>query len=350
MKHTLFFLSFILLLETPESLQPLSKLHIYNPTTNTISNSRRGFLSTGAASAFGTLSLSVFPTQHARAVEPLTSEEADAGIGGGVTRKLRPPSKDKVPRQKLALDFAVMLTRSSYIEAAQLEIVPVNQLERDMYLVRTSEYQPYVKATEGAVKQGDLTDPFYFDFMCAVQYLTINRALQDPQKDFEQLEPIQNEDGTQSTEFRKVSIRRTLPDNLLIPTYEARVGATILSFLNDRFKDSEIGLLKLDTPRPGTAAMLQTFSQLLNLFLINGFAWEGKAELVSEKADGSPTFRFLLRNPATLWSSKCLANAPVRNDYLRKTAVQLAKSMGYTVASSSVKLEGNSECTYLKLK
>lgn len=323
-----------------------------HPVSSFIS-SRRGFLSTATISAFGTASALTFQ-QKAQAVVPLTDKEADSGIGGGIARKVRPPQKDKVPRQDLALDFAVMLTRSSYIETAQLEIVPVNQLERDMYLVRTAEYQPYLKAavSGGApVRQGDLTDPYYFDFMSGVQYLTINRAMKDPQKDFDQQEPIQNEDGTQSTRFKTVSIQRTMPDDFLIPTFDERVGNTILSFIKDRYKDAGIGLSLFDTAKPGSAAMLQVFSELVNLFLINGFAWEGKASLMSsENADGTMSFSLSLQNPATLWSSQLLKKAPVANDFLRKTAVQLAKSMGYSIVSSSSQLKGNTELTQLVLK
>lgn len=321
------------------------------------SSSRRDFLSkSSAACILGAFSvvLPLATPQKAHAVVPLSETEAKAGIGGGASRKIRPPSRKNCPRQDLALDFAVMLTRSSYIETAQLEIIPVNQLERDMYAVRTNEYQPYLKAVNAAgdvVRQGDLTDPYYFDFMSAVQYMTINRALEDPERDFEQLEPIINSDGTQSPDFKKVSIQRKVPDNRLIPTYDERVGATILTFIQDRYKNTGIGLPQFDdAPRPGKERMLQTFSQLINLFLINGFAWEGKAELVSEKGDGSSTFRLMLQDPATLWSSQVLAKAPLRSDFLRKTAIQLVRTMGYSVTTSSTKLQGNSEITTLTIK
>lgn len=370
---SLLLILFSLLLETSTPLQPSSsdlarREIIRSPTTTTVDPSpppptRRGFLSTAATSALGGVGIGLSggviaflaAPRRALAVVPITSEQAEKGIGGGLSRKVRPPPKDKVPRQPLALDFAVMLTRSSYIETAQLEIVPVNQLERDMYLVRTAEYQPYQKATAGAVKQGDLTDPYYFDFMSLVQYLTINRAVQDPQRDFDQMEPITNDDGTQSLDFKQVSIHRTLPDTMLIPTHHERVGNTILSYM-DRYKGSGIDLPTFDgKPRLGNDAMLQTFSQLVRLFLVNGFAWEGKAELVPSKVggggdSGGGTFRLTLDNPATLWSSQCLAREPLRNDFLRKTAVQLARSMGYTVSSSSAKLQGNSEVTYLTIE
>lgn len=331
-----------------------------DPSTST---SRRGFLSNAGATASlavgGALSSAIAfkPPNAAHAVVPITDKDAESGniigSGGMSPRKVRPPSKDKVPRQNLALDFAVMLTRSSYIEAAQLEIIPVNQLERDLYLVRTAEYQPYVKAAAASnsgstvVRQGDLTDPYYFDFMSGVQYMTINRAMHDPEKDYDQLEPIMNDDGTQSTNFNKVSIHRALPDEMLIPTYDARVGSTILSYMKDTYKGSGIGLPHIDEPRPGNTALLETFSQLIKLFLINGFAWEGKVDLVSSSS--TSTFCFNLQNPATVWSSQIVAKSPVRNDFLRKTVVQLVKSMGYNVVSSSVKLHGNSELTYLTI-
>ena len=312
---------------------------------------RRTFLTKTAASAFaGVLSTIAVPVQPSQAVALLTEKEAEAGIG--LPRRMRPnpPSPKKVPRQKLDLDFAVLLTRSSYVEAAQLDIGPVNQLERDMYLVRTSEYQPYRKSVE-SVQQGDLTDPAYFDYMSFVQYSTINRALKDPEREYEQPEQITDAEGMpSSTESKTVLVKRTLPDELLVPTHEDRVGKTAYDFLNDRFAATPIALPQFDT-RPDATQVQEALTKLVNLFVISGLAWEGKAELVQTKG-GKSSFLLTLNNPATLWSAQCLAkqNAPLRNDYLLKTARYYVKCMGYTVSSSSVKLDGNKELSYLTIE
>jgi hypothetical protein len=278
----------------------------------------------------------------------------------------KPPSTKDVPRQKLSLDFAALLMRSSYVETAQLEIGPVNQLERDMYLVRTAEYEPYLSSVNGPVQQGDITDPYYFDFMSFVQYVTINRALKDPETEYDQQEPITGEGGLQSTKFDTVHVKRTLPDDVLVATHEQRVGTAILNFLTDRFGGTPAAVPTTAAAfdgdpqrrRPENVQVLQqALTKLVNLFLISGFAWEGKAELIvkgngSSRGKGTTTFLLTLENPATLWSAQCLARqrAPLRNDFLLKTAKELVKSMGYEVASSSVKVEGNKELSYLTVQ
>ena len=325
-----------------ESLQ-LPLLSETPPTTNpSIRSSRRGFLATAAA--FGGVTLLPQPSS---AVVPITPKEIDAGVGLARWKRPKPPAR-KISRQDLAQDFAIMLIRSSYIETVQLEIGPMNQLERDMYLVRTAEYEPYRNLVE-AVKQGDLTDPYYFDYMSLVQYLTINRALKNPQTEYDQQEPIMEDNGLQSSRFNAVHIKRSLPDDMLVSTHDERVGTAILGYLNDIFGNTSIAIPKFNSEdKPSHAQVLQALKQLINLFLVNGFAWEGKAELVKSN-NKSGTFLLTLSNPATLWSAQCLekANFPLRNDFLLKTAKQLVTSMGYTVTSSAVKIDGNKELSYL---
>lgn len=352
-------LSVSMLLQSGAALQPLSPYsssahqEVNDPTVQSVLSSRRGFLSTATLATLGVMTPAILaPTKPALAVAPITTQEAEAGkLGGGLSRKIQPPNPSKVPRQPLALDFVILLTRAAYAETVQLEIVPGNQLERDMYAVRQAEYQPYVTRVNqagGVVKQGDLTDPYYFDYTSLSQFLTINRAMQSPERDYEQLEAIQNDDGTQSSDYKPISIHRTLADKDLIPAYDQRVGMGILNYFQDRYKGTAIALPQFDEP---ATELLPAMQQLAKLFLINGFCWEAKAELVSDKPEkGSATFRFTLDNPATLWSSQCLEKSAVRNDFLRKTAQPYLESMGYQVSSYSVKLQNNKEVTTIAIQ
>lgn len=122
-----------------------------------------------------------------------------------------------------------------------------------------------------------------------------------------------------------------------------------------------------DSDRKTPDQLRQALTQLVNLFVMSGFSWEGKVQeegrgdsaIVAAAAvesrvqpDLRPhTFCLTLTNPATVWSAQCLAQqkAPLRNDYLLKTARQLARSMGFTVVSSKVKMEGDDERSYLTI-
>ncbi|CAB9512814.1 expressed unknown protein [Seminavis robusta] len=305
--------------------------------------SRRNFFAVSSVNAATT-----FLPQISNAVPLLKDAEVDRMKSKMM--KVSDNGSDKIQRQPLALDFAVLLTRSSYVETDQLDIIPINQLERDMYLLRTAAYEPYIQKVKG-VKQGDLTDPKYFDFMSSVQYNIFNRALQDPELDFEEMQPdaSQMPDGLPPKPHKVV--------DQLVKTYDQRVGTSILDYLRDTYRGTPIALQEASPAttesRPGVDQVHAALIQLVKLFLINGFAWEGRAKLLKDGGEGKPvSFLLSLEAPATLWSGQSLASqkTSLRNDFLSKTAKQLVVSMGYSVKSSYIKYKGDTELTYLTIQ
>jgi hypothetical protein len=312
------------------------------------------------------------------AVAPITQYETETGLAK-VARLLR-PDPPKILRQRLARDFAVLLMRSSYAVTDVLDIVPMNQFQRDFFLIRSSEYEPYVASLgPGYVKQGDLSDPSYFDFISFAQYLTISRALSDPETVFEELQPVlSSSDGDESDpssttpqQFQTVVIRRTIPNDRLVDEFDKRLGTAILQYLDDVYGDTP-SALSLEVPakgrRPSIDTLQSTLAQLVNLFLVNGFAWEGsvtvtartpgpqRATVSDADSDASSTegatFLLTLVSPASLWGHQSLQRqrSLVRNDYLLKTAKQLVQRLGYQVVSSSIQIEGNKEQSYLTVR
>ena len=70
--------------------------------------------------------------------------------------------------------------RSSYNALDDIDVVGMDQFQRDFFLIRASEYETYKSNLgPGMVQQGDLTDPYYFDFISFVQYKTINREIKN---------------------------------------------------------------------------------------------------------------------------------------------------------------------------
>jgi hypothetical protein len=105
-------------------------------------------------------------------------------------------------------------------------------------LIRRSEYEPYVKSLgPGLVQQGDLTDPYYFDFISFAQYETINREIsQNPPFVFEEQQPVdQGDDKPQK--FVSVLIKRnpSLTNDMLGPEHSRLVGSAILDRLEEIF-------------------------------------------------------------------------------------------------------------------
>jgi hypothetical protein len=184
------------------------------------------------------------------AAGPVTARDTDSLLALARRRILRPPPP-KLLRRRLAQDFAVLLMRSSYNALDELDCVAMDQFQRDFFLIRSSEYETYAKAVgAGMVQQGDLTDPYYFDFISFAQYKTINRELtQGPPYVFEEMQlpssgggPTDDDDAAAGpAKFVPVIVRRdpSLTNAMLVSTHSSKVGAKILDQLEDTFRQSD---------------------------------------------------------------------------------------------------------------
>lgn len=111
----------------------------------------------------------------------------------------------------------------------------------------------------GLVQQGDLTDPYYFDFISFAQYETINREIsENPPFVFEEQQPVeQGDDAPQK--FVPVVIRRnpSLTNEMLGPEHSRLVGSAILDRLENIFGSTDSAIPKFDSgsrPDRGTLA------------------------------------------------------------------------------------------------
>ena len=78
----------------------------------------------------------------------------------------RRPEPQRAPRRKLEQDFAVLLMRSSYGAADELDFVAMDQFQKEFFLFRQDEYPDYLESLQGApMMQGDLRDIKYLDFI-----------------------------------------------------------------------------------------------------------------------------------------------------------------------------------------
>lgn len=201
----------------------------------------------------GLFGLLTFPDTHLRAAlaaEPVQAKDTDSLLMIA-KRKLR-PKPPKLLRRKLSLDFAVLLMRSSYIALDELDCVAMDQFQRDFFLIRSSEYETYTNALgNGLVQQGDLTDPYYFDFISFAQYKTINREVtQNPPFVFEEMQLASDglmDDESGRATFVPVVVKRDpdLTNAMLVPTHSSKVGAKILDRLEEIFGQSESRIPKV---------------------------------------------------------------------------------------------------------
>ena len=294
------------------------------------------------------VSQGLLPADPALASPPMTAGEAD-NVGARFERSMRkkPP---KVLRNKLNQDFAVLLMRSSYNALDELDCVAMDQFQRDFFLIRSAEYLPYINTLgPGSVKQGELQDPYYFDFISFAQYATIDREMTDPPIVFQEQQPVEVGEG-ELQKFVPNVVRRTVDTKLLPIKHSEAVGNKILNRLNDIFSGTEAAIPTMKPgSKPDSELVLKALKQLVVLFVINGFAFDGNAVISkagTSLGSGEGTeFTVTFTSPATLWSGQALQlrKSKVTNDYFQKTARALLSRAGYDLSNAIVKYNGNQE-------
>jgi len=310
---------------------------------------RRALTGIPALIAAGTVS---FDPLHALAATPMTAGEAD-NVGARLTRQIRPRAP-KILRSKIDQNFAVLLMRSSYNALDKIDCVAMDQFQRDFFLIRQAEYQPYVNQLgPGVVQQGMLTDPNYFDFISFAQYTTINREINaNPPLVFEEQEPENaGEDEPQKFVTKVVKRDPLLTNDLLAKEHSKLVGIDIIDKLNENFGSTALQIPAI--PRKFDAdAILASLSRLAKLFVLNGFAMGADVSISKIKGPSEIQYRIILKSPANLWSGMALQQikADPLNCFLLKAATELVNRSGFIVSLSSVKYQQNQEITFMTIR
>ena len=208
-----------------------------SPIEDIMVSSRRRWMtsiSSSTLSLSGVMIFSSYPNVAA-AAPPLTAETAD-NVSARAERAFR-PKPARVLRPRMNLDFAVLLMRSSYNAVDDLDIVAMDQFQRDFFLIRQAEYKTYADSLgAGAMQQGDLADPNYFDFISFAQYATILREIVNPPSVFEEQQPVDVGEG-EPQQFNSVVVKRnpSVLNNDLPRKFDEIVGNAILDKLIEKF-------------------------------------------------------------------------------------------------------------------
>lgn len=142
-------------------------------TFNMDQHSRRLFLLETAISSSCLLSLLLPLQQQVAWAAPLITAD-EANNLGARTKRLFRPKPPKILRPRIDQDFAVLLMRSSYNVLDDLDCVAMDQFQRDFFIIRQAEYEPYVQELGvGFVKQGDLADPYYVRDVCVCVFCVV---------------------------------------------------------------------------------------------------------------------------------------------------------------------------------
>ena len=287
----------------------------------------------------------------------------------------------KVLRRTMEQKFAVQLMRQSYAVFDNMDICAMDQFQRDFFLIRSTYYEDYVKSLGGRVTQGQLTgtcaqgatsslpwpwtshcslrpallhrsalaDPNYFDYISFSQYRTFNYELVKPAKVFVEQQAILPDDpdydpsSGEITKFRSTAIQRPadLMDDQMLPlVHSERVGRSILKFFDETFGNNSVSARRF---RAGdVAAMTSNVQKLLDLFLICGYALEGR---VTMAASNDKMMILEMTSPATLWSEKALKDFPLSNSFVLKTTAAYLADNDVRIKSTK-KVYANDKVTY----
>ena len=265
--------------------------------------------------------LSPFPASaafgEASVLSALPQSTRDWQRVGFLEEKLRPKVR-ALPRRRMDLDFAILLMRSSYQIADDLNFMPMDVFQKDMFLLRQNEWDSYKDKV--AVKQGDLADPNYFDFMSFVQYATIANGMRNGKMVFNELIDA---NGTSIFVSRAEADPPAPLDNAALPAAHAeRVGERILEWIDEKFPRIAP---KVPKDRITEAALLEGVEQLAAIFQIEEYML---ASTVAPLTGGGISWTLVA--PATLWSSQVLAvrgDTPV-NDFAAKAALAFLRRCG----------------------
>ncbi|GMH79395.1 hypothetical protein TL16_g12037 [Triparma laevis f. inornata] len=276
------------------------------------------------------IALQIALPQSASAVSPINVDELS-----GQTRnlnaykyelqrkKLPPPSL--LLRPKINLDFAVLLMRASYQILDDFNLLPMNEFQRDFFLLRSTSYKSYTsKLSNTIITQGDLTDPYYFDYISYAQYATINRAILKPNLISIESQPVENSTTGEFIDV-PISIRSDLRDDLsIIPKlFRLEVGENILKWFDDRYNNTTASIPK---GNPESAVR-----QIINLFRIQGFLTSGDVKVEKNVLNVG------VEGSGNNWSMKCLKSEKLNNDFIRMAIEAWGER------------EGNAKLNYVKL-
>jgi hypothetical protein len=194
------------------------------------------------------------------------------------------------------MPLALLLMRSSYDVADELDYVPMNRFQKEFFLRRADEWALYRQDHESMKKvvsdsMFELSNPLYFDFISSVQYATISALMRDPAPmEFEEqlgLEPVH------------VVRRDPAVSNALLPAlFLERVGDRILDTILVNFTGPDF-YTQPPPPCPpaGSGAAAQRaavdgIKQLYTVLAENGYAQATDfADLGDVDAKGSERVR-----------------------------------------------------------
>lgn len=271
---------------------------------------------------------------------PKATSFPEGSVGFALFEKSFRPKPRALPRRRLNQDFAVLLMRSSYQIADDLDFVPMNEFQRSQFLFRQDEWDEYRKVLP--VTQGDLTDPAYFDFISFCQYATISKEMRSGRLLFEEQ---QDAEGTTVVVNRLANASLPKTNAELPAAHASRVGARILDWM-----DETAPSLAPKVPPAGsslTAERLEAgLRQICAILEIEDFCLSAKVRLLPGLVERGAEMSLVA--PANLWSGQVLRvrGDALTNDFEVKAALAYLSRCGVAATVETRVDKGGTEVVH----
>ncbi|KAF8072881.1 hypothetical protein HT031_000541 [Scenedesmus sp. PABB004] len=268
-----------------------------------------------------------------RAAQAAVPDVAPApGLAGALARALPfplaglplQPEPVRFPRGNLDQRFAVLLMRSGYDAMDALDFVPRQTFEANFWKLRQSELEGYnLLYAPLRMRQGDLTDPLYLDFISFAQYAAISQEMRRPahvfQEYYEDCQGVGDDEPCESG-TRTVTRPPQFDDDAALPQSFFRVaGDLIYDGLRNGFRGEQFGGPPPAPRGADVAALAAGAGALLDVMVGRGYALRAEVGDVAPAPGGGPGGGFTVRvtGPCNLWSMAALGarRALVTNAY-----------------------------------
>jgi len=263
---------------------------------------------------------------------------------------LPPPDPVKVPRKSLDQKFAVLMMRSAYETADALDFIPMDEFQVKFWKLRQAEYSPYtLQYSPIIIRQGQLTDPLYFDFISYAQYALLAKEMPRGRQVFEEFCEI--EEDCPGDRKRVVRRDQTLSDNKLLPAaMEAGIGDKMYAGLVKGFEGETWGGPPPLNKSASFEEVVAGVRRIVDIFVEKGYAIKGEVgEVVPRKAGNGGSFVVRFQGPCNLWGIQRLGSirAPLVNAMDAMTVAAFLRASGrsatYTLEATDAGVEAQWE-------
>ena len=207
----------------------------------------------------------------------------------------------------------------------------MDEFQRQFFLLRSSEWERY-RSESPYTRQGDLSDPTYFDFISFAQFATISNLLRSTNVNNALFEEKVGAEGSVRVVRRDFS---AYPDQVsLIRGIESGTGKRVFEKISNELEISATDVsqkIKVNQLQPAV-------KRLFDFFVKKGFAYSVDVEWAndktgrerSDKYGENLTLRVSWENPVNAWSMNFLGvRGDLKNSYDVFVLREWLNSVGY---------------------